>query len=481
MLRRTKIVATIGPGCDDPEVLERLILAGVNVARLNFSHGDADDHRRRASLVREIAQRHGLYVALLGDLQGPKIRIARFKNKKITLTEGAKFTLDSDFDEEAGTDKVVGIDYKELPQYVGTGDTLLLDDGRVQLKVTEVDGQKVHTEVVIGTELSNNKGINKRGGGISAAALTEKDYEDIKLAAELGVDYLAVSFPRDERDMHEARTLVKAAGSKARLVAKIERAETVTDPKVLDDIILASDAVMVARGDLGVEIGDAQLTGVQKQIIKRARVLNRLVITATQMMESMIDSPIPTRAEVFDVANAVLDGTDAVMLSGETATGAYPVEVVETMSRLIAGAETNRISKTSQHRVAEIFATTDEAIAMSTMYAANHLEGVKAILCLTESGATPLWMSRIRTAIPIYVLTRHEATRNRVALFRGCEAIPYDATLVRRKNVNKLAVQQLFDRGIVKDGDVVILTKGDQMGIDGGTNAMKILVVGKVA
>ena len=481
MLRRTKIVATIGPGCDEPELLERLILAGVNVARLNFSHGNADDHKRRAQLVREISQKHGLYVALLGDLQGPKIRIARFKDKKITLTEGSKFTLDSEFDDNAGTEKVVGIDFKELPQFVKAGDTLLLDDGRVQLQVTEVDGHKVHTEVIIGTQLSDNKGINKLGGGISAAALTEKDYEDIKLAAEIGVDYLAVSFPRDERDMHEAKTLVKATGSKARLVAKIERAETVSDAKVLDDIILASDAVMVARGDLGVEIGDAQLTGVQKQIIKRARVLNRLVITATQMMESMIDSPIPTRAEVFDVANAVLDGSDAVMLSGETATGSYPVEVVETMSRLIAGAETNKISKTSAHRVAETFATTDEAIAMSTMYAANHLDGVKAILCLTESGATPLWMSRIRTGIPIYVLTRHESTRNRIALFRGCEAIPYDATLVRRKNVNKLAVQQLYDRGIVKDGDLVILTKGDQMGIDGGTNAMKILVVGKVA
>jgi pyruvate kinase len=481
MLRRTKIVATIGPGCDDPETLEKVLLAGVNVARLNFSHGSPDDHRRRAQQVRDIAAKHGIYVALLGDLQGPKIRISRFADGKISLTEGAKFTLDSEYDTEAGTQDIVGIDYKELPQDVETGDTLLLDDGRVQLRVLDVVGQKVHTEVILGSELSNNKGINKLGGGISAAALTEKDYEDIKLAAEIGVDYLAVSFPRDERDMHEAQTLVKAAGSTARLIAKIERAETVTDPELLDNIIIASDAVMVARGDLGVEIGDAQLIGVQKQIIKRARTLDRLVITATQMMESMIDAPVPTRAEVFDVANAVLDGTDAVMLSAETATGKYPVEVVETMSRLCIGAESNAISKISKHRVQEDFTTTDETIALSTMYAANHLKGVKAILCLTESGATPLWMSRIRTAIPIYVLTRHENTRNRVALFRGCEAIPYDATVVKRKDVNRLAVEQLSERGIVNDGDLVILTKGDHMGIHGGTNALKILVAGNVS
>lgn len=479
--RRTKIVATIGPGTDDPEILEKLLLAGVNVVRLNFSHGEPEDHINRAAKVREICDKHNLYVALLGDLQGPKIRIARFADGKVELEEGADFTLDSEYDDNDGNNDIVGIDYKELPTDVDSGDVLLLDDGRIQLEVIEVVGQKVHTKVLVGGILSNNKGINCRGGGISAAALTEKDHEDIKLAAKIGVDYLAVSFPRDAADMNEARYLVEQAGSKAGLVAKIERAETVSSEDILDDIICASDAVMVARGDLGVEIGDAQLIGVQKQIINRARSLNKVVITATQMMESMIHSPIPTRAEVFDVANAVLDGTDAVMLSAETATGSYPVEVVETMARLCLGAESNKKTQESQHRMRLRFHSTDEAIAMSTMYAANHLDGLEAILCLTESGATALWLSRISSGIPIYVLTRNESTRNRVALFRGCEAIPYDPTIVHRKDVNRFAVQEVKDRGLVKFGDLVILTKGDQQGIDGGTNAMKILTVGKVA
>ena len=481
MQRRTKIVATIGPGTDKGDILEKMIVAGVNVVRLNFSHGSPQDHIDRANKVREIAERNGLYVALLGDLQGPKIRIARFTDTKVILSEGDSFTLDSDYDDTAGTKDIVGIDYKELPNDVSAGDTLLLDDGRVQLMVKEVVGNKVHTEVMIGGPLSNNKGINKLGGGISAHALTEKDYKDIKTAASIGVDYLAVSFPRDASDMDEARALCEAEGSKARLVAKIERAEVTNDYQTLDDVILASDAVMVARGDLGVEIGDAQLIGVQKHIIGRARTLNRLVITATQMMESMITSPIPTRAEVFDVANSVLDGTDAVMLSAETATGDYPVEVVETMSRLCLGAETNKSIMESQHRMRTRFSSTDEAIAMSTMYAANHLDGVKAILCLTESGSTALWLSRISSGIPIYVLTRHAATRTRVALFRGCTAIDFDATAVRRKKVNKLAVAQVVKQGYIQDGDLVILTKGDQIGIDGGTNAMKIVTVGSIA
>lgn len=481
MKTRTKIVATIGPGVDNPDKLEELLLAGVNVVRLNFSHGKPEDHIKRAENVRKIADKHGLFIALLGDLQGPKIRIARFKDGVVTLNEGDNFTFDSEYDESAGNDEVVGIDYKELPQDVAPGDSLLLDDGRLQMEVLSVEGCRVHTKVVIGGELSNNKGINRKGGGLTAPALTDKDEDDIKLAAKIGIDYLAVSFPREAEDMHESRRLLRAAGSKARLVAKIERAEVVATEEVLDEVIKASDAVMVARGDLGVEIGDAQLIGVQKLIIARARTLNRLVITATQMMESMINSPMPTRAEVFDVANAVLDGTDAVMLSAETATGKYPVEAVEHMSRLCSGAEKHKKSLLSAHRVNTIFSSSDEAIAMSTMYTANHLTRVKAILCLTETGTTPLWMSRIRSGIPIYAMTRNGATRRRMALYRGVEAIPYDATAVKRKNVNKSAVEEIRKRGLVEDGDLVILTKGDYMGVDGGTNAMKILVVGSVA
>jgi len=480
MNRRTKIVTTLGPATDDPALLEQLLLAGANVVRLNFSHGNAEDHQKRAALVRKLADKHGLFVAILGDLQGPKIRIARFKNSEIELIEGESFTLDASLGDEDGDNSQVGIDYKELPHDVELNDILLLDDGRLELVVESINGTKINCKVIMGGTLSNNKGINRQGGGLSAPALTDKDRQDIITAAAIEVDYLAVSFPRSPEDMQEATKLARDAGSKASMVAKIERSEVVMDHELLDKVILASDAVMVARGDLGVEIGDATLIGVQKHIIKRARILNRLVITATQMMESMINSPVPTRAEVFDVANAVLDGTDAVMLSAETATGDYPIQVVETMSRVCLGAEKQKITTVSGHRVDLAFDSIDETIAMSTMYTANHLKGVKAILCLTESGSTPLWMSRIRSGIPIYALSRHQSTRLKVALFRGVQAIRYDATSHDRKDVNRMAVEKLVKLGLIKNGDIVILTKGEHMGIDGGTNAMKILTVGNV-
>ncbi|MCP3675457.1 MAG: pyruvate kinase [Gammaproteobacteria bacterium] len=481
MKRRTKIVTTLGPGTDNPEVLEQLILAGANVVRLNFSHGEADDHKFRANLVREIAAKHNKWVAVLGDLQGPKIRIARFKNDKIELEDDDDFVLDASLGDKDGDQGHVGIDYKDLPEDVVEGDLLLLDDGRVQMTVDTVEGPRIHCKVTLGGPLSNNKGINRKGGGLSAPALTDKDREDIKIAADIDVDYLAVSFPRSAADIYEATKLMREAGSKASVVAKIERSEVVMDHQLLDEVILASDVVMVARGDLGVEIGDAELIGVQKHIIKRARTLNRIVITATQMMESMITAPVPTRAEVFDVANAVLDGTDAVMLSAETATGEYPIQVVEAMSRVCMGAEHQKIALVSSHRVECEFKTTNEAIAMATMYTANHLQGVKAILCLTESGATPLWMSRISSGMPIYALTRHERTRRKIALYRGVEALPFDVTSVKSKDVNRCAVDELISQGILKKGEIVILTKGEHMGVDGETNAMKILVAGHVS
>ncbi len=477
--RRTKIVSTLGPATDDPAVLERLILAGVNVVRLNFSHGHPDDHRRRADLVRELAQKHRCFVAVLGDLQGPKIRIARFKQGKISLAVGDSFILDADLDRDAGDQQRVGIDYKALPQDCARGDMLLLDDGRVVLAVESVEGACIHCRVTVAGDLSNNKGINRQGGGLSAPALTEKDLADIRLAAEIDVDYLAVSFPRCAEDIEQARSLLREAGGHAGLVAKIERAETVTDNNILDAIIRASDAVMVARGDLGVEIGDAELIGVQKHIISRARSLNKVVITATQMMESMINSPLPTRAEVFDVANAVLDGTDAVMLSAETAAGDFPVQTVEAMARVIIGAEQHPQAHTSSHRLNQEFRQIDEAIAMSAMYTANHLDGVKAIICMTETGNTPLLMSRISSRLPIFAFSPQLATQNRVALYRGVNTIPFDTTDMVNAEINQRAVEALVERGIVSDGDLVIMTKGDYVNVHGGTNTQKIVRVGQ--
>ena len=476
MLRRTKIVATLGPATDRPGVLADLIRAGVDVVRLNFSHGQAADHCRRAQQVRDLARQLECDVAILADLQGPKIRIDRFRNGPVELVEGARFVLDASLAADAGDAEHVGIAYKQLPQDVAPGHILLLDDGRLELTVHAVEGPRIICQVRLGGTLSNNKGINLQGGGLSAPALTEKDRADIVTAAQIKADYIAVSFPRCAADLEEARQLLRAAGGMGGIVAKVERAEALT---VLDEIILASDVVMVARGDLGVEIGDAQLVGVQKRLIRRARELNRVVITATQMMESMIHSQTPTRAEVLDVANAVLDGTDAVMLSAETASGDYPAQAVAAMARVCLGAESQREIQRNLQRLDSVqFQRTDEAIARSAMYIANHLE-VRAIVCLTESGSTTLWMSRISSGIPIYALTRHEATRGRVTLYRGVYPVHYDVVHDHPNQVIQHALNLLRAQGAVANGERVIITKGDFNGISGGTNTLKIAIVGE--
>ncbi|MNB71396.1 Pyruvate kinase II [compost metagenome] len=479
MQRRTKIIATLGPATETPEVLERLIVAGVDVVRLNFSHGSAEDHIARAKLVRDLAAKHGRFVAVLADLQGPKIRIARFSKGKVMLQKGKLFILDAALDKNTGDENSVGIDYEALITDSRPADILLLDDGRIELKVLKVEDTRLVCEVLVSGQLSNNKGINRKGGGLSASALTEKDFADIKTAASMQVDYLAVSFPRDASDIQLARRLLREAGWDAGLIAKIERAETVYDLKILDAIIEASEGVMVARGDLGVEIGDAELVAVQKLIIERARTLNRVVITATQMMESMITQSMPTRAEVFDVANAVLDGTDAVMLSAETAAGAFPIETVLAMHRVIIGAEKHPLAHRSKHRVDQVFSKIDESIAMSAMYAANHLEGVKAIICMTESGDTPRLMSRIRSHLPIFAFSRNVRTQNRVALFRGVNTIPFDSDAFPNDEVNDRAVNELVHRGVVQDGDHVLITKGDYANAQGGTNSLRVVCVGE--
>jgi pyruvate kinase len=475
MLRRTKIVATVGPATDDLAVLTSMMQAGVDVVRLNASHGTVEDRRKRLELVRAAARKAGKCIAVLLDLGGPKIRIEGFREGKVLLKEGQPFTLDMELDPKAGTVDTVGCAYKNLPKDVSAGDTLLLNDGQIVLAVTSVASTKIETTVRVGGELSDRKGLNRQGGGISAPALSDKDREDIKSGAEMDIDYIAVSFARDAADIELARTLVRQAGGEARIVAKIERHEAVAN---LSGIIEAADVVMVARGDLGVEMGYAELTGLQKTIIHQSRTRNRVVITATQMMESMIQNPIPTRAEVSDVANAVMDGTDAVMLSAETATGRYPLRVVEAMSEVIQGAEKYQLTHTrSRHRVEGQFRGSEEAIAMAVMYTANHMK-VKAIVALTESGATPLWMSRIRSDIPVYAFTRHEATRRRVTIYRGVYPFLFDVT---KGHTTAELYHSLFARllelNLVKPNDLVILTKGELSGVQGGTNSMQILKV----
>ena len=474
MLRRTKIVATLGPASDQPETLRQMIDAGLDVARLNFSHGDADEHRKRARALRSAAKTSGREVGLLGDLQGPKIRVKRFKKGSTMLADGAGFFLDSSLGLEEGSRHGVGVALDTLHEDVVPGDILLLNDGMITLEVDRIEGTRIHTTVISGGILSDHKGINKKGGGLSAPALTDIDRQNIILAAELNMDFLAVSFVRSCKEVLEARELFEEAGGRGLIVAKIERAEAVEN---IDEIIDAADVIMVARGDLGVEMGYSKLTGIQKTLIRKTRKRSKIVVTATQMMESMIRHPIPTRAEVSDVSNAVMDGTDAVMLSGETAVGKYPVKAIQAMAEVCLGAESFPLPEgRTRHRLGDYFERVDEAIAMAVMYTANHLS-VSAIIALTESGSTSLWMSRIRSDIPIYAFTPHLATRRRVTLYRGVFPIAFDVKQADQKRLYADIFDTLLSRKLVEIDDLVIFTKGDTEGVSGQTNAMKILTV----
>jgi pyruvate kinase len=479
MPRRTKILATLGPGSSDDHSIRELIKAGVNVFRLNFSHGSAEEHCQRALTIRSIGIELKSPVGILCDMQGPKIRIGSFiDDQKINLEDGSTFTLDSQLDIEGGHQDAVYI-AQELLEDIQKDSILLLDDGRLTLQVSVKTDHAVQCIVTQGGVLSSKKGVNKFGGGLSAKALTEKDKADIKTAAALNTDYLAISFVQAKEDVEETRELLKQAGSTAHIIAKIERAEAITD-EFLPGIIAASDGIMVARGDLGVEIGDANLVAVQKQLIEAASNANKVVITATQMMESMITAPTPTRAEVFDVANAVLDGTDAVMLSAETAVGQYPVETVKAMARVIEGAEKHPLAQRSKHRIDETFERIDESLALSAMYVANHLKGVKAVICMTETGFTPLLMSRITSSLPIYAMAEKLGTCEITALYKGVVPVPFDTSQLDPSEVNHCAVEKLREHAEVVDGDLVLITKGDFVNVHGGTNTLKIVRVGDV-
>ncbi|WP_420475976.1 pyruvate kinase [Noviherbaspirillum sp. ST9] len=476
MIRATKIVATIGPASSDPDTLTRMIKAGVNVVRLNFSHGKAQDHIDRAELVRKAAAECGREVAIMADLQGPKIRIGKFENGKIFLENGSKFVLDADC--ELGNQAQVGLDYKELPRDIKPQDVLLLNDGLIVLVVDKVIGSAIHTTVKIGGELSNNKGINRLGGGLSAPALTAKDMEDIKTAMSFQADYVAVSFPKSATDMIMARQLANIAGEatrhKPQMIAKIERAEAIP---ALQEILDASDGIMVARGDLAVEVGNAAVPALQKRMIKMARASNKLAITATQMMESMIVNAVPTRAEVSDVANAVLDGTDAVMTSAETASGKYPVETVETMAAICLEAEKSDVIKLDADFLNATFTRIDQSIAYGALFTAYHLR-VKAIAALTESGSTALWMSRHNIDIPIFALTPVLGTQRKAALYRNVTTFELGHSH-DREAVLKAAQDLLLAKGVVQKGDMIVVTWGEPMGQVGGTNALKIMKIGE--
>lgn len=473
-LRKTKIVATLGPSSNSEEMLARMIAAGVNVVRLNFSHGSAEEHIHRAAMVRAIAAKLNRPIGVLCDLQGPKIRIGRFELGKVSLKTGDVFILDADC--ELGNQFHVGLDYKTLPQEVAEGVILLLDDGRISMQVDRVKGNQIHCLVLNGGVLSNNKGINRQGGGLSAEALTKKDRVDIKTAVALEADFIAVSFPKTAADVELARSLVKQAGGHASIIAKIERAEAIDN---LAAIIEASDAIMVARGDLGVEVGDAAVPGLQKRMIRMARAQNKLVITATQMMESMISSPIPTRAEVSDVANAVLDGTDAVMLSAETAAGQYPLETVQAVHRVVMEAEKEYIKLEHAEKPEQVFLQTDETIAAAAIFTAKHLK-VKAIAALTQSGNAARWLSRADAEVHIYALSPDKLARRKLTLHRGVYPFPIEQANKNKDEILHEMEQVLLQQKMVSPGDTVLLTFGEPIGSPGGTNTLKIVKIGPI-
>lgn len=474
-LRRTRIVATLGPATDAPGMLEKILQEGVNVVRLNLSHGQPDDHRQRAAAVRAAAAKVGGEVGILADLQGPKIRIERFAKGPVELAVGDAFTLDCRPDAPAGDGSRVGVSYHDLPKDVAAGDVLLLDDGLVALRVESVAGSEIHCKVQVPGQLSDRKGLNRQGGGLSVSALSDKDKADIKLAAEIGADFLAVSFVRSGADMDEARRLLHAAGGDAWLVSKIERADAIP---VLSEIIDASDVVMVARGDLGVEIGDEELPGLQKKIIRESLQRNRAVITATQMLQSMVTAPIPTRAEVLDVANAVIDGTDAVMLSQESAAGAHPDKAVAAMNRICLGAERQFEPQEAFDRSHHQLARTDQAIALAAMVLATRLQ-VRAIISLTQSGGTAQWLSRYRSAVPIYALSPSDEARRRMLVLRDVHPVAFKSESTLPSAMAKEAIQQLFQQQVLATGDRVLLTQGDATGQLGSTNTLKLLQVGE--
>ncbi len=476
MMRRTKIISTLGPAVADEKTIEEILIAGTDLFRLNFSHGDHANHCRYAEMARSVANKIGKHIALIGDLQGPKIRIGAFIDGKIELKEGDTFILDMNLPLDQGDQHRVGVTYVNLAKECTIGQLLVLNDGSIELEIVEADEHSLNTRVIVGGILQSNKGINLRNGGLSAPALTDKDRKDMEAIAQMRLDYIALSFPAKADDIKAARQSMQDNGiHDAHLIAKIERAEAVADDNRLDELIELSDSVMVARGDLGVEIGDAELIGTQKNIISRARNMDRTVITATQMMESMIEKPLPTRAEVFDVANAVLDGADALMLSAETALGQFPVKVVESMHRIIVGAEKNPIAQKSLHRIDQKFRRTDESIAMATMYTANHLDSIKCVLCLTESGYTPLAMSRIRSHIPVYALSVHEHVLNRVCLYRGVTPFLNEWRDAQPMLVVENTIAKLKKNNVLHQNDLVLCVFGDFVGHQGMTNTLKIV------
>lgn len=467
--RRARIVCTLGPASDSEEMIEQLVLAGMNVARLNFSHGDHDQHRAVYERIRRVSQRLKVPVAILQDLQGPKIRVARFETGSAVLEPGAKFSLV--MDDVPGNHERVSVTYKDLARDVQAGETILLDDGLLELFVEEVRGGEVITRVVVGGILKNNKGINLPNTSISQPSLTRKDREDLEFGLSLGVDYIALSFVRSGLDIHQLRCYLPMGSDAPGIIAKIEKPQAVLQ---LDEIIAAADGIMIARGDLGVELPPERVPLIQKDAIRRANAKGKLTIVATQMLESMTTNARPTRAEASDVANAILDGGDAVMLSGETAAGKYPVETVRMMSRIIVEAETVRMARTSVRPDQDPMARLDgpRAIARAAQVAARELD-LPLIACFTVSGLTPRLIKSFRPKRRILAFTPSEKTWHKMALFWGVEPVMVPATYDTDDLIDQVE-ETVVEHEYAKPGDVVLIVMGHPAGVGSPTNMLKL-------
>ncbi len=467
--RRTRIVATLGPATDSKEMIGRLLLAGVNVFRLNFSHGDQDLHRQTVTNIRSASEELKIPVGILQDLQGPKIRVGRFEKDKVTLKEGARFDLTTG-DDSPGNDKRVGVTYKGLVNDVKVGDTLLLDDGRLSLKTIGFEGETIQTEVVIGGVLSNNKGINIPNATLSIPALTDKDVQDLKLGAELDVDWVAMSFVRNRDDLLLARHYLARAGSNAKLMAKIEKPSAVDR---FDEIIAEVDGIMVARGDLGVEMAPEKVPLIQKDLIRACIMAGKPVVTATQMLESMIQNPTPTRAEASDVANAIYDGTDAVMLSAETAVGANPIEAVKMMDRIARTVESDDdFHDKFRGATPKTDASTPDAVAIAAVEMSYNLDA-KLIVTFTSSGNTALRVARCRPQPPVLAITPNPRSLRQMMIVWG--VVPHLSDDIHDTDeMVRVATEAINKEGLLNEGERFIITAGVPFGTRGTTNLIRV-------
>lgn len=470
MFRRTKIVATVGPASESEEQLLALMNSGVDVFRLNFSHGDLQNKSAVIRRIRELSGRRKHAVAILGDLQGPKIRTGLMKNGSLELVPGAEVTITSR--KILGEGNLIPTGFAELAQCVVPGERILLDDGLMELTVLSVSDEDVHCQVKFGGKLKDRKGINLPGAAIAAPCLTEKDLEDLQFCIKEEVDYIALSFVRSAADVQELKSILEKSDSDIPVIAKIEKPQAL---KYIDAIIMVSDGIMVARGDLGVEMNPEQVPLIQKEIIRKCNEAGKPVITATQMLESMIDNPRPTRAETSDVANAILDGTDAVMLSAETASGKYPVEAVSLMVRVAKDVENGHLLKENPFQPKGPMTDKcplSEAIGQAACKVAESV-GAKAILAFTQTGSTAARVSKYRPSLPIYALTPSRTIRRRLALYRGIRAIRVDHQGDTECQINSVT-QVVVNEGFLKPKDVVVITMGSPISAAGTTNLLKV-------